>query len=129
MATKSIILAALIASMTGCAGQLTQTIAVTQCVIADERIGTVVTDPKLALTYLRGMVAEGKGIAEAWKTNPARGGDLSREYLFVEDVLDLVGRLMACIDGDGDGGQVSAAEIADAEWRLAEIRDAAIAAM
>lgn len=119
---RCIILApfALVAA-SSCANPVIQrTIHTSQCVIADDRLGKAIMAPREAVAYLRGVAAEAKAIIQAMPQKLTQGGDLTREYRLIEDLLDLVTRLEACIR-EGSSG-ITDGDRAELERRIAAIR-------
>ena len=107
-------------TLTSCANStLQRTIHTSQCVLADDRLGKAVLAPAEAREYLRGVAAEAKAILGNMPEKLANGGDLSSEYALIEDLLDLVTRLEACIR---EGGGVTASQKDHIESQLAAIR-------
>ena len=95
-----------------------RTAVVSHCVITDARLGTIIVDPKVAQAYLRGLAAEARAILEARKANPT-SADITRERQLVADVLDLIDRLMTCIES---GAKIDSASLEAVEEQLAELR-------
>ncbi len=111
----------MIAASSACAsagGVLGRTIAVTQCVMEDERLSVAVLDPKQAREWLLGVRAELKAIIATWKGDEFNG-DFSREFAVAEDLLDLIDRLEVCMTTE-EG--VNMAHIEGVERVLANLR-------
>lgn len=103
--------------LSGCSGALQRTVDTSRCVIADDRLGKAITDPKGALDWLKNTKDEILQILVKWKESPIPT-DLSLEYALFEDLSDLVTRLMGCIDG---GGEMALKELQRLQRRLAKI--------
>lgn len=119
----AIAIIAVLASTSCGNSQLQRTIHTSQCVIADQRLGKAIRAPAEARNYLKTVSAEAKAIMSGLKDKAANGGgDLSREYRLIEDLLDLVTRLEACIR---EGGGVTASQKDHIDLMLAAARTSA----
>jgi len=83
----------LVLALTGCAGS-NNALSVAACGVADERLGTIVRDPAAVVEYFRGVIAEGRRLADAAKAGQPIGPEAAA---WIEDILDLMDRMQNCV--------------------------------